>query len=370
MIPFIDLNKQYRRLEKDIDKAIKNVLEHGKYILGPEVAQLEKQLAAFAGTRHCLGCANGTDALLMALMALDVKSGDAVFTTPFTFFATVETIALIGATPVFVDIDPDTYNIDPVKLRQVIEKVKSEGSLKPKAIVTVDLFGLCADYNRILPIAEEFALPVIEDAAQAMGAGYEGKRAPAFGTIGCTSFFPAKPLGCYGDGGAVFTDDDELHDKLNSILVHGRGSDKYDNVRIGLNARLDTIQAAILLEKLKVYDEEIQLRQQVATAYMRELDGLVKLPVIPQGYSSVWAQFCVMSEKHSAMQQALNDNGIPTARYYPIPMHLLKAMEYLGYKSGDMPVSEAVSKEIFALPMHPYMDETDIHKIGQVIAAV
>ncbi len=369
MIPFIDLDRQYRRLEKDIDQSIKKVLTHGKYILGPEVAELEGKLAAFAGSRHCLGCSNGTEALTMAMMALDVKPGDAVFTTPFTFFATVETIALLGATPVFADIDPVTYNIDPAKLNAAILKVKKEGKLRPKAIITVDLFGLCADYDAILPIAKEHKLPVIQDAAQAMGAVYKGRRAPSFGTIGCTSFFPAKPLGCYGDGGAVFTDDDQLHSVMHSILVHGRGSDKYDNVRIGLNARLDTLQAAILLEKLKVYEEEIELRQKVASSYLAKLKGVLKTPSIPEGSVSVWAQFCVMSDKFETIQERLKENGVPTARYYPIPMHLLKAMEYLGYKKGDMPEAEKAAKSIFALPMHPYLEEETIAKIAGVIRA-
>jgi len=367
MIPFIDLDTQYRRLKDDIDAAIRRVLEHGKYILGPEVAELEGKLAAFAGSKHCLGCSNGTDALTVAMMALNVKEGDAVFTTPFTFFATVETIALRGATPVFADIDPESYNIDPAKLREAILKVKKEGRLKPKAIITVDLFGLCSDYDAILPIAEEFGLPVIEDAAQAFGASRKGRRAPTFGKIGCTSFFPAKPLGCYGDGGAIFTDDDQLHAAMHSIIVHGRGSDKYDNVRLGLNARLDTIQAAILLQKLKAYPAEIEARQRVAASYMKALKGLVKLPSIPEGDVSVWAQFCVMSPKFNVIQESLKKAGIPTARYYPIPMHLLKAMEYLGYQKGSMPVAEKAAETIFALPMHPYMDDETIAKIADAL---
>ena len=367
MIPFIDLKGQYAKIEENVDKAIKKVLMHGQYILGPEVAELEKKLADFAGTKYCLGCSSGTDALLMAMMALGFKAGDAVFTTPFTFFATVETIALTGATPVFADVEEETFNMDPVKLREAILKVKAEGRLTPKAIVAVDIFGQCADYDAISAIAEEFDLPVIEDAAQSMGASCKGKRAPSFGKIGCTSFFPAKPLGCYGDGGAVFTDDKDLYDIMYSILVHGRGGDKYDNIRLGLNARLDTIQAAVLLEKLKIFEEEIRMRQQVAKWYKEELDGVLRLPYVKEENLSVWAQYCPMSPKFEAIQNALKEAGIPSARYYPIPMHLLEAMKYLGYRKGDMPVAERIAETIFALPMHPYLDQTTVQKIASVI---
>ena len=367
MIPFIDLKGQYKRIEENVDNAIKKVLMHGQYILGPEVAELEKTLADFAGTKYCLACSSGTDALLMAMMAMDFKPGDAVFTTPFTFFATVETIALTGATPVFSDIDEKTYNMDPAKLRAAIEKVLKEGKLTPKAIVAVDIFGQCADYDSINAIAEEFGIPVIQDACQSMGAIYKGKRAPSHGKIGCTSFFPAKPLGCYGDGGAVFTDDKELYDAMFSILVHGRGGDKYDNIRLGLNARLDTIQAAILLEKCKIFEEEIQRRQKVAAWYRENRAGLVEVPYIAEDNLSVYAQYCPTSPKFAAIQEALKANDIPSARYYPIPMHLLKAMEYLGYKKGDMPICEKISEIIFALPMHPYLEEETIKKIASIV---
>ena len=370
MIPFIDLKGQYAKIEENVDKAIKKVLMHGQYILGPEVAELEKQLAEFAGSKYCLACSSGTDALLMAMMAMDFKAGDAVFTTPFTFFATVETIALTGATPVFADVEADTYNMDPAKLREAILKVKAEGNLTPKAIVAVDIFGQCVDYDAISAIADEFGLPIIEDAAQSMGAVYKGKRAPSFGKIGCTSFFPAKPLGCYGDGGAVFTDDKDLYDIMYSILVHGRGGDKYDNIRLGLNARLDTIQAAVLLEKLKLFENEIELRQQVAKWYKEELDGVLQIPVVKEGNVSVWAQYCPMAPEFEAIQAALKEAEIPSARYYPIPMHLLGAMKYLGYKKGDMPVAEKIAETIFALPMHPYLDQATIKKIASVIKSV
>lgn len=370
MLPFIDLKYQYKRIENDVLAGIRRVLDSGHFILGEEVAELEKQLAEYVGTKYVLGCSSGTDALLLALMAMEIGPGDAVFTTPFTFFATPETAALVGATPVFSDIDEATYNMDPVKLEAAIQKVIAEGKLKPKAIIPVDLFGQAANYKEISAIAEKYGLAIIEDACQGFGAVCPcGKRAPSLGTIGCTSFFPAKPLGCYGDGGAVFTDNEELYQKMYSILVHGRSAnDKYDNVRLGLNARLDTIQAAVLLAKFKLFPEEVELRQTVAAAYMEELDGLVKLPTILPGYKSVWAQFCPRSKDFAKIQEALKAEGIPSARYYPIPMHLLGAMKYLGYKKGDMPIAEACSSDIFALPMHPYLQRDTIKQIASVIA--
>ena len=370
MLPFIDLKYQYSLIRDEIHAGIDRVLESGHYILGAEIAELEKQLAEYAGVKHALACSSGTDALLMALMALGIGPGDAVFTTPFTFFATVETIALVGATPVFADIDEGTYNIDPAKLEEAILKVEREGKLKPKAIIPVDLFGLTADYKAIKPLADAHGLAIIEDACQAFGAvDPSGKRAPSLGTIGCTSFFPAKPLGCYGDGGAVFTDDDDLFDKMYSILVHGRSAeDRYNNVRLGLNARCDTIQAAVLLAKLKLFPGEVEMRQVVADRYRAGLKGLVSVQTIPDGCVSVYAQFCPRSPKFAEIQAALKAADVPTARYYPIPMHLLGATEYLGYKKGDMPVAEACAADIFALPMHPYLKAEDIDRICGVIA--
>ena len=370
MLPFIDLKYQYSLIRDEIHAGIDRVLESGHYILGAEINELEKQLAEYAGVKHALACSSGTDALLMALMALGIGPGDAVFTTPFTFFATVETIALVGATPVFADIDEGTYNIDPAKLEEAILKVEREGKLKPKAVIPVDLFGLTADYKAIKPLADAHGLAIIEDACQAFGAvDPSGKRAPSLGTIGCTSFFPAKPLGCYGDGGAVFTDDDDLYDKLYSILVHGRSAeDRYNNVRLGLNARCDTIQAAVLLAKLKLFPGEVEMRQVVADRYRAGLKDLVSVQTIPEGCVSVYAQFCPRSPKFAEIQAALKAADVPTARYYPIPMHLLGATEYLGYKKGDMPVSEACAADIFALPMHPYLKAEDIDRICGVIA--
>lgn len=370
MLPFIDLKYQYSLIRDEIHAGIDRVLESGHYILGAEINELEKQLAEYAGVKHALACSSGTDALLMALMALGIGPGDAVFTTPFTFFATVETIALVGATPVFADIDEGTYNIDPVKLEEAILKVEREGKLKPKAVIPVDLFGLTADYKAIKPLADAHGLAIIEDACQAFGAvDPSGKRAPSLGTIGCTSFFPAKPLGCYGDGGAVFTDDDDLYDKLYSILVHGRSAeDRYNNVRLGLNARCDTIQAAVLLAKLKLFPGEVEMRQVVADRYRAGLKDLVSVQTIPEGCVSVYAQFCPRSPKFAEIQAALKAADVPTARYYPIPMHLLGATEYLGYRKGDMPVAEACAADIFALPMHPYLKAEDIDRICGVIA--
>ena len=370
MLPFIDLKYQYSLIRDEVHAGIDRVLESGHFILGAEIAELEGKLAEYAGVKHALACSSGTDALLMALMALEIGPGDAVFTTPFTFFATVETIALVGATPVFADIDEGTYNIAPAKLEEAILKVEREGKLKPKAIIPVDLFGLTADYKAIKKLADAHGLAIIEDACQAFGAvDPSGKRAPSLGTIGCTSFFPAKPLGCYGDGGAVFTDDDDLYDKLYSILVHGRSAeDRYNNVRLGLNARCDTIQAAVLLAKLKLFPGEVEMRQVVADRYRAGLKDVVSVQTIPEGCVSVYAQFCPRSPKFAEIQAALKAADVPTARYYPIPMHLLGATEYLGYRKGDMPVAEACAADIFALPMHPYLKVEDIDRICGVIA--
>ena len=355
---FIDLKSQQQRIRPQIEAAINKVLDHGKYIMGPEVYELEEKLVEFVGAKHCISCSSGTDAILMGLMAYGVGPGDAVFTTPFTFISTAEAISLLGATPVFVDIDPGTYNIDPTKIEQVVEKTLSEGQLKPQGIGPVDLFGLPADYDAIMPIAEKYDLFVLQDAAQAFGAEYKGKKCPSLGHIGATSFFPAKPLGCYGDGGAVFTNDDGLAGILKSIRIHGKGADKYNNVRIGLNGRMDTFQAAILLEKLKIYPEEIKLRQQVAERYkktFKDNTSNIKLQNVPAGTLSVYAQFCLESAQREGTQAKLKENGIPTAVYYERPLHLLPAFTHLGYREGDFPEAEKVSHRIFALPMHPYL---------------
>jgi len=368
---FIDLAAQQQRISDKIESNIKAVLNHGKYIMGPEVKALEEKLADYVGVKHAVSCASGTDALLLSLMTHKIGPGDAVLTTPFTFIATAEVISLLGATPVFVDVDPDTYNIDPAKLDQALNNVKAK-SLLPKAVIPVDLFGLTADYDAINSIAGENNLIVIEDAAQSFGAEYKGKKSCSFGNIACTSFFPAKPLGCYGDGGMCFTNDPQIETILKSIRVHGQGGHKYDNVRIGINGRIDTLQAAILLAKFDIFPEEVNLRQIVAARYEKLLSKtpFLKTPQIPENYLSVWAQYSVYAENENQREiilEKLNKAGIPSAIYYPKPLHLQEAFSYLGYKKGDFPVSENVAQRIFSLPMHPYLKEDDQKKIAEVL---
>jgi dTDP-4-amino-4,6-dideoxygalactose transaminase len=385
-LEFIDLKTQQARIKDKIQRNIDIVLRHGNYIMGPEVKQLEAKLAAYTGAKHAISCASGTDALLMALMAYGVKPGDAIFTTPFTFIATAEVISLLGATPVFVDIDPQTFNIDPAKLALAIKALKASDSsiyplpktlnhqLHPKGIIPVDLFGLSADYDAINAIAGQNGLFVIEDAAQSFGATYKGKRACSLGDIGCTSFFPAKPLGCYGDGGMCFTDDDKLAEIMESIRVHGKGGHKYDNVRIGINGRLDTIQAAILLVKFEIFPEEVEMRNAAAARYTSLLtsDSSLMTPDVPAGYKSVWAQYSLLAKNEDArtvMLKNLQDNKIPTAIYYPKPLHRQTAYSYLGYGEGAFPVSEDAASRIFSLPMHPYLLAADQERIAEVMAA-
>ncbi len=380
MIPFVDLQTQFKGLEKEIRSRVDAVFKHCRFIMGPEIKELEENLAAFTGARHCLTCSSGTDALLLALMALEVGPGDAVLTSPFTFVATAEAVALVGAVPVFVDIDPETFNMDPAELEKAVSAFQKKDSstyplprgssdLTLKGIITVDLFGLPCDYDPIRALAREHGLFVVEDAAQAFGAKYKKETAPCLGDIGCASFFPAKPLGCYGDGGAVFTEDPDLAEKMVSIRVHGQGRDKYDNARIGLNARMDTLQAAILLPKLAAYPKDIKERQRVADTYARLLESstLVRTPRVPNGYQSVWAQYSVLSESREEIQSALKEAGVPTAVYYPKPLHLQSAFSSLDYAKGDMPVSEHCAGRIFSLPMHPYLTEETIQKIVGVI---
>jgi UDP-2-acetamido-2-deoxy-ribo-hexuluronate aminotransferase len=375
---FVDLAGQQRRIAEKLHANIAGVLTHGQYINGPEVRELEKTLAAYVGAKHAVGCASGTDALLMALMALDIGPGDAVFTTPFTFFATAEVISLVGATPVFVDIDPATFNIDPARLEWAVEALErndpaihplphaSGGKLTPRAVIPVDLFGLPADYDEIEAVAARRDLAVIEDAAQSFGGQYKGRKACSFGRIACTSFFPAKPLGCYGDGGMCFTDDDRIAALLESIRVHGQGIDKYENIRIGINGRLDTLQAAILLAKFAIFPEEIDLRQEVVHRYNQLLAGLVKTPDVPAGYLSAWAQYSILVRdgvERAALLAKLKEARIPTAIYYPKPLHCQGAFAGLGYKEGDFPVSEDCARRIFSLPMHPYLTAEDQSRI-------
>jgi UDP-2-acetamido-2-deoxy-ribo-hexuluronate aminotransferase len=370
---FIDLASQQKRIINKIESNIKAVLDHGKYIMGPEVKTLEETLTNYVGVKHAVSCASGTDALLMALMAYKIGQGDAVFTTPFTFIATAEVISLLGATPVFVDIDANTYNIDPQKLEQAIKKTRIAGNaLRPKAIIAVDLFGLTADYDAIKKIAQDHQLIVIEDAAQSFGADYKNKKACSFGDIACTSFFPAKPLGCYGDGGMCFTNNTEIETVLKSIRVHGQGGHKYDNVRIGINGRIDTMQAAILLAKFDIFPEEIALRQEVAVRYSKLLSSisLLKTPKIPEGYQSAWAQYSILAENEKQREMllaALNKEKIPSAIYYPKSLHQQEAFSFLDYRGGDFPVSEAAAARIFSLPMHPYLKMEDQQKIANVL---
>ena len=371
MIQFIDIGAQYKILKKDIDDNIQKVLNHGKFIMGPEISELENKLSEYVGVKHCISTSSGTDALLMSLMAWGIGPGDAVFTSTFTFAATAEVISFSEATPVFADIDLDTFNLDPEKLEQAIKKVFKEGQFTPKAIIPVDLFGLPADYDKIEAIAKKYKLKILEDAAQGFGGLYKGRRAGAFGDTAVTSFFPAKPLGCYGDGGAIFTENDELAAVLKSIRVHGKGKDKYDNIRIGLNARLDTLQAAILLPKLRAFIQyEFAVRNKFAETYTKGLESILKTPTIPDGMTSSWAQYSVLAgdeEERTMLQEKLKESGIPTMIYYCKPLHLQDAYANLGYKKGDFPVTEDVCSRIFSLPMHPYLTEDIIEKIITII---
>lgn len=367
---FIDLKVQQDRIRPQIDAAIKRVLDHGKFIMGPEVEELEARLADFVGVRNCIGVSSGTDALLMALMAYGVGPGDAIFTTPFTFFATAEVITLLGATPVFVDIDPRTFNIDPLRLEEKVVNFNhrspvTDQCLTPKGIIPVDLFGLPADFDAINTIARKHDLFVIEDAAQGFGGTYKGRKAGSLADIATTSFFPAKPLGCYGDGGAIFTDDDELADILCSIRVHGKGTDKYENVRVGINGRLDTLQAAVLLTKLEIFPEEQLARQRVAESYSQMLEIVtgITVPVVPDDCVCAWAQYSILVEERESLQQMLAGNQIPTAIYYPKTLHLQIAYAGLGYQKGDFPVAENISRKILSLPIHPYLEEDRMNLI-------
>ncbi|MBN1797179.1 MAG: DegT/DnrJ/EryC1/StrS family aminotransferase [Spirochaetales bacterium] len=368
---FIDLMAQQQQIKNKLMENITAVLDHGKYINGPEVKQLEETLAAFTGTKHAIGCASGTDALLMTLMAYGVGAGDAVFTSPFTFIATAEVISLLGAIPVFVDIHEDTFNIDPQKLEQAVAKVKKQGRLRLKGIIPVDLFGQPADYDEIKVIAEKNNLFVLEDAAQSFGAVYKGKRSCSLADAAATSFFPAKPLGCYGDGGMIFTDDEELSRRLVSIRVHGKGQDKYDNVRIGLNGRLDTLQAAVLLAKFTTFETELQKRQEVSKRYSEALQGICRTPYVKEHNLSAWAQYSIIHEERDAIAGHLKGKNIPTAVYYPKPLHLQQAFAHLDYHEGDFPVCERLCGQVLSLPMHPYLDsETQAEVINAVRQAL
>jgi len=352
---FIDLEAQYKHLKEKINGRIQAVLDHGNYIMGPEVEEFEQKLAEYVGVKHCISCANGTDALQLAMMVLNIKPGDAVFCPTFTFFATAEVVAYAGATPVFVDSDERTFNICPQDLERRILKVIAEGKLVPKAIIAVDLFGLPANYPVLEKLAAKYNLKLIEDAAQGFGGEINGKRAGSFGDIATTSFFPAKPLGCYGDGGAIFTNNDEYAALFRSYRVHGKGKDKYDNVRIGLNSRLDTIQAAILLEKLVEFPKELVARNKAAENYDKSLLGKYTTPFVPEGYLSSWAQYTVISENREQEMAEYKAKGIPTMIYYGTCMHQQTAFKELSYSDEDYPVASRLAKQVFSLPMHGYM---------------
>ena len=368
-VPFIDIGAQRRRLGKSIDDAVGRVLTHCQFINGPEVTQLEAELAAYTGAKHVVSCASGTDALLMVLMARHVGRGDAVFCPSFTFSATGEAVALTGATPVFVDVDEVTFNMDAGALKRGIAMAKQLG-LKLKAVIPVDLFGQSANHDSIGAIAAAEGMFVLDDAAQAFGASYQGRRLGTFGLATATSFFPAKPLGCYGDGGAIFTDDAQLAADLRSIRVHGQGSDKYDNVRLGLTGRLDTIQAAVLIEKLKIFEDEIAARNGVADRCARGLGNLVSVPHLARGCTSVWAQYTIRLPQgcdRDGFAASLKAQGVPTAIYYPKSMHQQTA--YRGYPvaEGGLPVSERLSDDVISLPMHAYLDEPTQQRVIQAV---
>lgn len=366
---YIDLKKQYEVLKEKIDNNIKKVLNKSNYIMGEEVKILEEKLAKYVGRKYCATCANGTDALTIAMKVLDVKSGDAVFVPTFTFYSTSEVVSLEGATPIFIDVDERTFNMDAKKLEKAIKQVINEGKLKPKAIIPVDLFGQTANFSEILNIAKKYDLKVVEDGAQGFGGEINGKKACSFGDISTTSFFPAKPLGCYGDGGAIFTDDEEMYKMILSIRVHGKGSFKYENVRVGLNSRLDTIQAAILLPKLEAFEEyELEARNKLANLYEEKLKNIVKTPVVRKGYLSSWAQYTLTmssEEERNTIQTKLKEAGIPTMIYYPIPLHKQKVYENYNYKVEDLKVSEKLSKCVLSIPMHPYMTEEQVTRISK-----
>jgi dTDP-4-amino-4,6-dideoxygalactose transaminase len=357
-IPFIDLVAQRQRLGAAIDTAVARVLDHCQFIMGPEVRALEAELAEFCGARHAVTCASGTDALVLALRALGIGPGDAVICPSFTFCATAEVAVLVGATPVFVDVDPVTFNIDASGIAGAVEAAKDAG-LAAKAIIPVDLFGLPADHAAVAAAAKAAGLFVVDDAAQGFGSTYRNRRLGTFGDLTCTSFFPAKPLGCYGDGGAVMTDDDALADALRSLRVHGQGADKYDNVRIGLASRLDTIQAAVLSEKLKIFPDEIAARNRIAARYAQGLADVATVPTVSEGYSSVWAQYTirVAGGRRDSLAAALKAEGIPTAIYYPIPLHRQVAYKHYPVGTSGLAVSDRLAGEVISLPMHAYLDE-------------
>ncbi len=370
-IQFIDLQTQQAHLGSRIDEAIARVLKHGRYIMGPEIKTLEAQLSEFAEVERTVSCSNGTDALQLALMAWEIGPGDAVFVPSFTFASTGEVVALVGATPVFVDVLPDTYNMDSAHLELAIDGVKAAGNLTPKAVIVVDLFGQIADYPALKKITDAHGLRMISDAAQGFGATLNGQQSGEWADVVTTSFFPAKPLGGYGDGGAVLTNDHALADILESLRVHGYGTDKYDNVRIGMNGRMDTLQAAVLIEKLAIFPEEIAKRNAVAARYSEALSSVATVPYIMDGAVSVWAQYTLLVEDRDGVQAKLKERGVPTAAYYPKPMHQQTAYKHYPQGGNGLPVSDRLAEKVVSLPMHPYLDaKTQDYIIKSVKQAV
>jgi UDP-2-acetamido-2-deoxy-ribo-hexuluronate aminotransferase len=366
-VPFVDLKTQYARLKPQIAEAIQEVLDDGRYILGPAVTKLESELAEYCGVRHAISCSSGTDAIIMPLIAYGIGPGDAVFVPSFTFTASAEAIILVGASPVFVDVEADSFNIDLADLEAKVATTRAEGKLTPKAILGVDLFGLPADWDEINALAQRENVNLIDDAAQSFGGVYDGKRVGALAPVSSTSFFPAKPLGCYGDGGAITTDDDELAELLKSIRVHGQGADRYEIARIGINGRLDSIQAAILSVKLPILGDELSARDHLASVYDEELMDTVTIPKRIPGRQSAWAQYTIKTDRRADIQAALNESGIPSAIYYPKPMHLQAPYLPYGGGEGSLPVSETICHQVMSLPMHPYLPDEDARRIAEVI---
>lgn len=377
MIPFIDLQAQYRKIEHSVRRRMDAVFKHGQFIMGPEIAELETALNGYVGVKNTISCSSGSDALVMALMALDVGPGDCVFAPAMTFIATTEAIERVGAQIRFVDVDPRTFNLDPTDLeKQILAAKKYTQGSRPAAIIPVNLFGVCADFEAIDAIAKKHGLHVIEDAAQSFGATYRGKKSGALSRISCTSFFPAKPLGCYGDGGAVFTPDDDLATRLRSLRVHGQGKERYHHVQLGLTARLDTLQAAVLLAKLEIFENEIVERNRIAAEYSKRLGALSPAPIVPfvpKDTRSAWAQYSVLfpsSQTRDAARKKLEGNGIPNVIYYPIPLHMQPVYSKLGYKPDDFPNSRKMADTILSVPMHPYLESGTIQTVCDSIQEV
>ncbi|MBQ6383206.1 MAG: DegT/DnrJ/EryC1/StrS family aminotransferase [Clostridia bacterium] len=369
---FIDLGRQYQLIKDKVDAGIQHVIDSRHFIMGPEIAELEKRLAVFTGRKYCLTCGSGTEALQIPLMAYELQKTDAVFVPSFTFFASAESVNLAGATPVFVDID-STFNMSIESLEKEIARVLEEGKLTPRGIIPVDLFGRSANYDAILPIAEKYGLFVLEDAAQGFGGSLHGKRNGAFGDVSATSFFPAKPLGCYGDGGAIFTDDEALYNKMKSIRVHGMGSDRYDNIRMGMNGRMDTMQAVVVLAKLDIFEDELKARQEVAAWYTEELADSFVVPETDPEYFSAWAQYTLRAknaEERAKIIEGMKEKGIPVMIYYPIPLHEQTAYKNLGYGDVKLPYCSQAAKEVFSLPMHPYLKREEVRYICETLKSL